>query len=59
MPVVTEIVVTMYVRLFQLFHGIVSNIPIGDCASSHRDCYNYVCWTVSVVPRYSAKHSNR
>ena len=30
MPAVTEIVVTMYVRLFQLFHGIVSNIPIGD-----------------------------
>ena len=29
-PAVTEIVVTMYVRLFQLFQDIVSNIPIGD-----------------------------
>ena len=29
MPVVTEIVVTMYVELFQLFQDIVSNIPIG------------------------------
>ena len=43
MPAVTEIVTTMYVELFQLFQDIVSNIPIGDCASGHRDCCNYVC----------------
>ena len=49
MPVVTEIVVTMYVQLFQLFQDIVSKIPKGDSASGHRDCYNYVCRTVSVI----------
>ena len=43
MPVVTEIVVTMYVKLFQLFQDIVPNIPKGDSASGHRDCCNYVC----------------
>ena len=42
-PVVTEIVVAMYVELFQLFQDIVPNIPIGDCASGHRDCCHYVC----------------
>ena len=36
MPVVTEIVVTIYVELFQLFHDIVSKIPKGDSASGHR-----------------------
>ena len=29
---VTEIVITMYVELFQLFQDIVPNIPIGDSA---------------------------
>ena len=43
MPLVTEIVVTMYVELFQLFQDIVPNSPIGDSASGHRDCCNYVC----------------
>ena len=42
-PVVTEIVITMYVELFQLFQDIVPNSPIGDSASGHRDCCNYVC----------------
>ena len=43
MPVVTEIVVTMYVELFQLFQDLVPHNPIGDSASGHRDGCNYVC----------------
>ena len=43
MPEVKEIVVTMYVELFQLFQDLVPQIPIGDCASGHRDYCNYVC----------------
>ena len=51
MPVVTEIVVTMYVKLFQLFQDIVPNIPIGDCASGHRDENRNKSRDIMLLPR--------
>ena len=53
MPVVTEIVVTMYVKLFQLFQDIVPNIPIGDCASGHRDENRNKSRDIMLLPRKS------